>query len=209
MVFYIKSRDTARYHAGNFIVNSAQFVGQFVSQDTFFALSAEYHHFIAYLYIRYIRNINHTLVHTDIADHFGSLAVNENFRFAGQKAGIAVSIADRNGCNDSLAVGNIFMTVAYAVEDPKIIGSEYEVVYTDRTQVDFENNGEWSSVERRYEAVPAAIVPEQIRNYLAGSSYPNAYITKIDRDKYAWEVELSSGLEIKFDHQFRVVEIDD
>ena len=48
------------------------------------------------------------------------------------------------------------LTVAYAVEDPKIIGSEYEVVYTDRTQVDFENNGEWSSVERRYEAVPAA-----------------------------------------------------
>ena len=84
-----------------------------------------------------------------------------------------------------------------------------EVVYTDRTQVDFENNGEWSSVERRYEAVPAAIVPEQIRNYLAGSSYPNAYITKIDRDKYAWEVELSNGLEIKFDRQFRVVEIDD
>ena len=101
------------------------------------------------------------------------------------------------------------LTVAYAVEDSKIIGSEYEVVYTDRTQVDFDNNGEWSSVERRYEAVPAAIVPEQIRNYLAGSSYPNAYITKIDRDKYAWEVELSNGLEIKFDRQFRVVEIDD
>ena len=40
------------------------------------------------------------------------------------------------------------LTLAYAVEDPKFIGSEYEVIYTDRTEVDFESNGEWSSVER-------------------------------------------------------------
>lgn len=101
------------------------------------------------------------------------------------------------------------LQVAYAVEDPGIFGSEYEVVYTDRTQVDFENNGEWSSVERKYEAVPEAIVPEQIRKYFAQISLPNAFIAKIDRNKYAWEVELSDGTEVKFDREFRVIEIDD
>lgn len=101
------------------------------------------------------------------------------------------------------------LQVAYAVEDPGIFGSEYEVVYTDRTQVDFESNGEWSSVERKYEAVPEAIVPEQIRRYFAQINLPNAYIAKIERNKYTWEVELSDGTEVKFDREFRAIEIDD
>lgn len=100
------------------------------------------------------------------------------------------------------------LTLAYAVEDPKFIGSEYEVIYTDRTEVDFESNGEWSSVERKYVAVPAAIVPVQIADYVK-KSFAGEFIRKIDRDKYTWEVELSNGLEIKFDRNFQVIDIDD
>ena len=58
------------------------------------------------------------------------------------------------------------LTVAYAVEDPKFAGSEYEVTYTDRTEVEFDTKGEWTSVERKYTAVPAAIVPKQITDYV-------------------------------------------
>lgn len=100
------------------------------------------------------------------------------------------------------------LTLAYAVEDPKFIGSEYEVIYTDRTEVDFESNGEWSSVERKYAAAPAAIVPVQIADYVK-KSFAGESIRKIDRDKYTWEVELSNGLEIKFDRNFQVIDIDD
>ena len=100
------------------------------------------------------------------------------------------------------------LTLAYAVEDPKFIGSEYEVIYTDRTEVDFESNGEWSSVERKYAAVPAAIVPVQIADYVK-KNFAEESIRKIDRDKYTWEVELSNGLEIKFDRNFQVIDIDD
>lgn len=100
------------------------------------------------------------------------------------------------------------LTLAYAVEDPKFIGSEYEVIYTDRTEVDFESNGEWSSVERKYAAVPAAIVPVQIADYVK-KSFAGESIRKIDRDKYTWEVELSNGLEIRFDRNFQVIDIDD
>ena len=74
------------------------------------------------------------------------------------------------------------LTLAYAVEDPKFIGSEYEVIYTDRTEVDFESNGEWSSVERKYAAVPAAIVPVQIADYVK-KSFAGESIRKIDRDE--------------------------
>lgn len=101
------------------------------------------------------------------------------------------------------------LTLAYAVEDPKFVGSEYEVTYTDRTEVEFRPNGEWSSVERRYAAVPASIVPAQISDYVAKSSFPNQYIKKIERDAYTWEIELSNGIEIKFDREFHVIDIDD
>ena len=86
---------------------------------------------------------------------------------------------------------------------------EYEVTYTDRTEVEFRPNGEWSSVERRYAAVPASIVPAQISAYVAKSSFSNQYIKKVERDAYTWEIELSNGIEIKFDREFHVIDIDD
>lgn len=100
------------------------------------------------------------------------------------------------------------LTLAYAVEDPKFIGSEYEVIYTDRTEVDFGSDGEWTSVERKYEALPASIIPPQIAKYVE-ETFPGTTIRKIDRDKYSWEVEISNNLEIKFDRQFKVIDIDD
>lgn len=101
------------------------------------------------------------------------------------------------------------LTLAFAVEDPKFVGSEYEVTYTDRTEVDFRSDGEWSSVERRYSAVPAAIVPQPIADYVAQSNIPGQFIRKIDRNAYTWEVELSNGLEIDFDNRFNVIGFDD
>ena len=101
------------------------------------------------------------------------------------------------------------LTVAYVVEDVKHFGSEYEVVYTDRTEVDFRRDGQWESVERKYAPVPASIVPKQIAEFVARSNFPRQFIKKIDRDPYTWEIELSSGLEIKFDMQFNVIGYDD
>lgn len=100
------------------------------------------------------------------------------------------------------------LTLAYAVEDPKFVGSEYDVTYTDRTEVEFDNKGEWTSVERRYEAVPASIVPVQISDYLS-KNFAGQTIRKIERGRYTWEIELSNGLEVKFDRDFQVLEIDD
>ncbi len=100
------------------------------------------------------------------------------------------------------------LTLAFAIEDPQFIGSEYEVTYTDRTEVDFDNDGAWTSVECRYAAVPEAIVPAQIRDYVA-KSFAGQTIRKIERNKYTWEAELMNGLEIKFDKNFQVIDIDD
>ena len=52
------------------------------------------------------------------------------------------------------------LTVAYAVEEQKYTGKEYEVVYTDRTEIEFRSDGQWESVGRKYSPVPASIVPQ-------------------------------------------------
>ena len=101
------------------------------------------------------------------------------------------------------------LTVAYVVEDVKHFGSEYEVVYTDRTEIEFRSDGQWESVGRKYSPVPASIVPQPIQTFVSGSNYPGQFIRQIDRNAYTWEGELSNGLEIKFDNQFNVIDIDD
>ena len=101
------------------------------------------------------------------------------------------------------------LTVAYAVEEQKYTGKEYEVVYTDRTEVEFRSDGQWESVGRKYSPVPASIVPQPIQTFVSGSNYPGQFIRQIDRNAYTWEVELSNGLEIKFDNQFNASLIDD
>ena len=100
------------------------------------------------------------------------------------------------------------LTVAYAVEEQKYTGKEYEVVYTDRTEIEFRSDGQWESVGRKYSPVPASIVPQPIQTFVSGSNYPGQFIRQIDRNAYTWEVELSNGLEIKFDNQFNVIDID-
>ena len=74
-------------------------------------------------------------------------------------------------------------------------------------EVEFTKNGEWKDVECKYGEVPAAIVPQQIRDYVA-KNYPDRKITAIDRDRRDYEVELDNGLDLKFDLKFRLIDID-
>lgn len=102
------------------------------------------------------------------------------------------------------------LQLAFATEDPKYVGSDYEVVYTDRTEVEFDNDGQWTSVERKYEAVPAGIVPAEISKYISTLDLAKGqHIRKISRDRFEWEVELSNGFELEFDKQFNILRIDD
>lgn len=100
-------------------------------------------------------------------------------------------------------------TVAFAVEERKFFGTEYEVVYTDRTEVSFRSDGEWESVETKYEQVPSSVVPAQIADFVAKDGFEGQFIKEISRDRYSWEITLSSGIEIKFDKQFNVIGYDD
>lgn len=134
-------------------------------------------------------------------------------------AGCMIGLADEKerpiGINELPKVAQEFLsthfkdkTVAYAIADQKYKGAEYEVVYTDRTEVDFRTDGQWESVECKYSPVPTAIVPQQIRDFIAKGNFVDQYVDRIKRNAYTWEIELSSGVEIKFDLQFKVLDYD-
>ena len=99
---------------------------------------------------------------------------------------------------------------AFAGNDrPIAVGElpDYKVVFVNGAKVEFTKNGEWKDVECKYGEVPAAIVPQQIRDYVA-KNYPDRKVTAIDRDRRDYEVELDNGLDLKFDLKFRLIDID-
>ena len=108
--------------------------------------------------------------------------------------------------------------VALSKVDEELFDKDYKVVFVNgskvefakdgASKVEFTKNGEWKDVECKYGEVPAAIVPQQIRDYVA-KNFAGRKIVSIDRDKRDWEVKLDNGLDLKFDLQFRLIEIDD
>ena len=73
--------------------------------------------------------------------------------------------------------------------------------------MEFDRSGEWTEVQYREGAVPAAIVPAAITKYVT-ENYPDAYIRSIERDRHTYEVNLSNRWEIKFDLNFNVIDLD-
>ena len=98
--------------------------------------------------------------------------------------------------------------MAYAKYEREFLESTYEVVFTSSAKIEFYKNGDWKEIDCKYSTVPAAIVPAQIASYVK-QNWPEASIVKIDRDKRDYEVKLTNRLELTFDLNFNLIEIDD
>lgn len=77
--------------------------------------------------------------------------------------------------------------------------SEYEVVLTDGTEVTFDHNGNWKDVEVGIKSsVPKGFIPAAIANYIA-KNQPKVRVIGIEKSSRGYEVDLSNGVEMKFD----------
>ena len=89
---------------------------------------------------------------------------------------------------------------------------DIDVVLNDYTKIEFRRNNKWKKVDcehsTTFTAVPATLVPEQITAYVT-ANFPNAIIKKLEKNFRSWEIELNNGLELKFNSNFKVMEIDD
>ena len=89
--------------------------------------------------------------------------------------------------------------------DTNVLGSKkYEVLLTDRTEIDFDSNGNWTEVDCKKAAVPGALVPVSVKEYVK-TNFPREIITKIDRGGSGMEVELANDYSLKFNSKGKFV----
>ena len=100
------------------------------------------------------------------------------------------------------------MPVAYATQSRGQIDKEYEVVFTGGERIEFSRRGQWEEVDCNRSEVPSGVVPQPILDYV-GRNYQGVTIREIERDRRTYKVKLSNRLELKFDRDGRLLEIDD
>lgn len=86
--------------------------------------------------------------------------------------------------------------------------SEYEVVFSDGTRIDFDHSGNWQDVDAPAgKAVPSGFYPAAIDSYVA-TNYPADGINEISKDKGNYEVDLISGIDLEFSSDGSFIRVD-
>lgn len=91
--------------------------------------------------------------------------------------------------------------------EPEMIGLEYKVMLENGTEIEFNKKGEWKEIESNL-GVPQTIVPALINQFVA-QNHKIEKVIKIDRQKWGYEVKLSSGLEVEFSKNFKFIKYND
>ena len=98
--------------------------------------------------------------------------------------------------------------VLTATHDRDFTDNDYTVYLDDGTKIEFNGSGKWESVKNHNGKIPASVVPAKIQDYIT-AHFPALGIEKIEHKRYGYEVELTNGLDVKFDLNGRFVGIDD
>lgn len=94
------------------------------------------------------------------------------------------------------------------IETNILQSKKYEVLLTDRTEIDFDSNGNWTEVACKKVAVPGALIPVSVKEYVK-TNFPQEIITKIERGRNGVEVELGNDYSLKFNNKGKFVSMDD
>lgn len=88
-------------------------------------------------------------------------------------------------------VKQYFPSATYTyVEKEKDNGKwEYEATLSDGTKIDFNNKGEWKSVDCKFSALPSGIIPDVIAADIA-KRYPSQQPYKIEKKIGGYEIDI-------------------
>ncbi len=112
--------------------------------------------------------------------------------------------------NQLPAKAQTFLKANFANKTPLNIfvdDDDYEIIYQSGEKVEFDLKGNWKDVDCNKSAVPAGVIPAKIASYVK-ANYPKSSITDIEKDRGGYDIELTNGLEIKFNKNFKVVHIE-
>lgn len=99
-------------------------------------------------------------------------------------------------------------SVALSKMETGVFDKSYDIIFTNGDKVEFDRNGNWTEIKCKTAAVPATLVPPAIIKYVK-DNYPSAKILEIEKDRKEYDVKLSNRMEITFNKDFLVVDIDD
>jgi len=99
-------------------------------------------------------------------------------------------------------------TVSSAVKDKEFMDTDYTVQLSGGFKLEFDKNGNWEEVNGNGKAVPAAIIPKNIADYVAKTQKGHKII-KIEKEKMGYDVDLSNGLGLDFDSNGKFLKVDD
>lgn len=88
--------------------------------------------------------------------------------------------------------------------------TDYDVKLVNGTKIEFNNAGKWTSVDCKTRELPDGLLLRPIRNYI-NKNYPGVKAVKVEKKASGYEVELSDGIELKFNllGTFQSVKMDD
>ncbi len=114
---------------------------------------------------------------------------------------VAKEFLDTHFSNEKIAVVKM---------DKGFFDTDYEVLFSNGDEVKFNKKGEWEDVDCAHSEVPALIIPNEIKDYLS-ANYPDRKVTQIEKKNERnkkYEVELDNSIEITFNKDYVVVDID-
>lgn len=86
--------------------------------------------------------------------------------------------------------------------------AKYEVKFYNGVEIDFDQYGQWTDIDMPgHMAVPMSLLPTPIADYIA-YYFPGVGVNEISRNYKGYEVELTTGVELKFDNQGYLIDID-
>lgn len=97
---------------------------------------------------------------------------------------------------------------AYVTYDAELFDSSYMVVFTNGDGLEFNKDGQWKDFDCKQCVVPNEVIPAPILDYLS-ASFPGVAVKKIEKNRLSYEIGLENGLELEFDLDGNLVEVDD
>lgn len=87
-------------------------------------------------------------------------------------------------------------------------GTVFDVELSDKTDIDFDKDGEWREISTEGNvAIPADVLPTAVQDYLK-ANYAGQAIKSVDKDYDVMAVELANDVDLIFDLEGKFLRID-
>lgn len=97
---------------------------------------------------------------------------------------------------------------SYIIEDKGMLKTEYKVMLTEGTEIEFDGKGNWEEIDGNKNAIPNSVLTKTIASYIA-ANYKGQGVEKFEKERWGYKVELLNGLDLEFDNNGKFLRIDD